>query len=395
MSIRVCHVSTVHPASDVRVFHRECCSLARAGYDVHLVIGALRSSVQSGVHIHAIRRVRRRFWRMLVMPWVALRSALKTNARIYHLHDPELMPVGFVLRWILSKRVVYDIHEAVPRQIMSKEWLPRWARRTVAGTYRSLERLLTPGLAIVLANEGSVGDYAASAYLVQNYPLLNPRYVDLGNKHTKKPVPPMLVYLGGVSRQRGGDVYLRLARRLMQRQHDFRMLIIGPHSEEYGRSLRSTIESWDLGDRVTLTGRMDYDQAMEVVSRATIGLCLLLPVPNYMSCLATKILEYMMLGTPVLASSFDCWRRYVEGERVGLMADPCDIDDVVATCERLLARKDELLAMGRRGAAAVRERYNWASELDNLKRCYDDLLRGERRSERRATPKPADQTNEG
>ena len=34
---RVCHLTSVHSSDDTRVFHKECVSLARAGYDVTLV----------------------------------------------------------------------------------------------------------------------------------------------------------------------------------------------------------------------------------------------------------------------------------------------------------------------------------------------------------------------
>ena len=71
-----------------------------------MVIPAEQSSIKQEVHIHAIPRVTNHLVRMLVMPCVALGAALKTRAAIYHLHDPELIPMGFVLRWLLFKRVV-------------------------------------------------------------------------------------------------------------------------------------------------------------------------------------------------------------------------------------------------------------------------------------------------
>lgn len=372
---RVCHISTVHPLTDVRVFHRECCSLAKAGYDVHLVIPAEEPATRHGVHIHPLPKVRRRFLRMLFAPWLAMVIALRTKAAIYHYHDPELLPSAFVLRWLFRKKVVFDIHESVARQIMSKPYLPKCARTTVSHCYRLLERVLTVGQSLIIANTNSARDYPSNAFLVQNYPLLDQGLIAMARPMHMRSRIPLLVYVGGVARIRGGLVYVELAGKLAERGRDFRMQIVGPYGDKFGQELLSRISELRLQDKVVLTGRLDWPEAMKIVSRATIGMCLLLPVPNYVTCLATKIVEYMMLGTPVLASDFDCWRDLVEGEKVGAMADPAEIEQVADVCEQMLDNPGDLQAMGQRGMAAVRRRYNWEGEFQELIRCYDDLLK--------------------
>jgi glycosyltransferase involved in cell wall biosynthesis len=152
------------------------------------------------------------------------------------------------------------------------------------------------------------------------------------------------------------------------------MQLIGPYTAALDRALQEKIEQWHLSDKVIVTGRMDWVQAMHIVSKSSLGLCLLMPVPNYTTCLATKILEYMMVGTPVLASRFECWRPYVEGEQVGMMADPQDLDEVTAQCKRILDDHDQWHRMSRKGRAAVREKYNWDQEFQQLLRCYASLL---------------------
>lgn len=372
---RICHISTVHSSSDVRILYRECCFLVKAGYEVHLVIPCEQSCAKDGIHLHSIRRVKHRLLRMLFMPWVAMRKALQTRSSLYHYHDPELLFMGFVLRWVFGKKVIFDIHESVPRQIMSKPYLPWFTRKPISLCYRFLERIFIAGQALVVANKNSVSDYSSNTYLVQNYPLLNEELIAIANDEKQRYKVPLLVYVGGVNKIRGAMVYVELAKRLLEHGYDFRMTLIGQYSKEFGRELKSKIEKSHLQNKVVLAGHMDWLKAMKTVSQATIGMCLLLPEPNYSTCLATKIIEYMMLGTPVLASNFDVWQPYVEGERTGLMVDPNNIDQVVKVCERMLSDPDELAAMGKRGMEVVRTKYNWDTEFKVLLQCYDDLLK--------------------
>lgn len=345
----------------------------RAGYEVHLVISAPRSEVKEGVHIHPIPKPRCRVMRMLFGPWIALHAALKTKANLYHYHDPELIGMGFVLRRLLGKKVVFDIHECVHRQLLSKHYLPRWAGWLIGWVYRGLERVLTLGQTKVVANAHQVQDYR-DGILVQNYPLLETRVIPKERCFGENGVPA-LVYLGNVSAIRGAFTYIELADQLQQRGYPFTMTLIGEHPQAFGEELQALIQARGLAECVTVTGRLDWYAAMQIVSRATIGLCLLEPVPNYTSCLATKILEYMMVGTPVLASNFDVWRPFVEGEGVGFMVDPTHLDEVVTTCERLLSDTTTLGDMSRRAQRVVAEKYNWKREFMKLLACYEKLLR--------------------
>lgn len=47
---KVCHMTNVHGVEDVRIFQKECVSLAKAGYEVYLVERG-ESYEKNGVHI--------------------------------------------------------------------------------------------------------------------------------------------------------------------------------------------------------------------------------------------------------------------------------------------------------------------------------------------------------
>ena len=161
--IKVCHISTVHTAFDGRIFHKECVSLAEAGYSVSLVVTHEKDEVVNGVNIVALNPSKGRLYRFFIKSWLAFFKALRTKSKVYHIHDPELMIIGLMFR-LLGNKVVFDSHENVSHQIETKEWLgSKFIRSIVKGVYIVLERFfilffhrvisVTPEIVSHLANE--------------------------------------------------------------------------------------------------------------------------------------------------------------------------------------------------------------------------------------------------
>ena len=124
--MRICHLTSVHRYNDIRIFIKKSCSEALAGHEVHLIAPGAPDLEQKGVRLHSVpRNSENRLERMTKMVWAIYHLALTIKGDLYIFHDPELIPIGLLLR-ARGNRVVYDIHEDMPRSILSKEYLG-WA----------------------------------------------------------------------------------------------------------------------------------------------------------------------------------------------------------------------------------------------------------------------------
>lgn len=58
--MRVCHITTVHPRYDIRIFWRQCVTLAQAGHEVTLLVNdEFGDEINNGVRILSLRHPRR------------------------------------------------------------------------------------------------------------------------------------------------------------------------------------------------------------------------------------------------------------------------------------------------------------------------------------------------
>lgn len=168
---------------------------------------------------------------------------------------------------------------------------------------------------------------------------------------------------------------IELVGELVRRGVDLELRIVGPIWQAHlERRMRQAIGRADLSDRVTLIGPLPYQQANEQLAVADVGLCLLRPTPNYVNSLATKVLEYMRAGLPVVASDFERWREYVAETGAGVQTDATCVAKIADCVQGLLNDPPRMREMSRRGMAAVQSRYCWEREQQKLLAFYRRLL---------------------
>jgi len=366
--MKICVLTSVHPVFDTRIFHKECRTLEGAGHEVVLVAQHDGDAVVESIAIRGLRQVQSRADRFLGTIKAVARRAFAERADVYHFHDPELISVGSLLK-LRGKRVVYDVHEDVPQQILGKPWIPALLRRPVgagawlaeAGAARMFDRLVaaTPRIASRFPSKRTV--------LVQNYPILGELHDASSAPFAERPMH--LAYVGVLSPERGGGE-LGDAMALLPDRFDARLQLAGTI---WPSTLEDRLRAAPGWGRIDFLGWQNREQVAALLGRVRCGVVTFLDRPNHVAAQPNKLFEYMSAGLPVIASDFPLWREIVDGAGCGLLVDPADPRAVAAAITRLLDTPDEAEAMGRRGREAVEKTYNWGTEAAKLVKMYEDL----------------------
>ncbi|MFZ5516357.1 MAG: glycosyltransferase family 4 protein [Candidatus Zhuqueibacterota bacterium] len=370
-TIKLCHITTVHPVRDVRIFFKECVSAARFGYDTHLIVRHDRDETADGVKILALPLAPAKGLRRPVNMFRALKRALAVKADIYQFHDPELLIIGMLLKVLTRAKIIYDVHEDIRKQTLGKSWIAPWLRRPVAFGLHALESLGEQFFdAIIVAEDSYIPNFCRAPVVIYNYPILKEYPHRQGASHGAN-----LIYVGAITRMRGAFEMIAAVELLARRFPDVKLYLIGqffPASLE--REVKERIARAGLEKNIVITGRMNYTDMFGYLQNADIGLAVLHPDGNYIHSLPTKMFEYMMLGKPVVVSHFPLWEGIVREAGCGVVVDPLAPEDIAEKVAVLITDEKRRNEMGENGRKAVFEKFNWSSEEEKLIACYRKLI---------------------
>lgn len=368
--MRVCHITSVHPPFDVRIFHKECRSLARAGYDVTLIAPAdFKERVVEGVRVLGVsrptsRRQRLRVWREL------LATVRHVRPDLVHFHDPDLLLIAPFLK---CTKLIYDCHERNAVAMLNKPWIPKPLRRFAYLLVSFLEPALARRTtAVVLVDDSQVETFekiGKPLVMVRNFPIVDEKPINQQERHSKA-----VVHVGAHARSRGCGVMVEAFRLVTRQIPDAKLWLVGPFNHPpYEKEIRELITRLGLQDTVQLVGQVSHPEALKWVSRAAVGLIAYQAVSQYQNCLPTKVLEYMTAGIPVVATDVPANRNIIENADCGLLVAPDDPKQYAEAIIDLLSTQNKAKRLGDHGRRAVLTKYNWRLEEEKLLSMYANI----------------------
>lgn len=351
---------------------RESQSLAEAGYEVRALMRCEERCCVDGVQFIPAPAYRNRLQRFLRIPQVLL-AALREKADIYHLHNPDMIPVALALK-LLGKTVIYDTHEDYSQRLQLRGWLPQPLRWPMGHFLSFAERGLSYWVdATLVTQERQLPRFSARCRLLRNAPVLSEalmaRVRTQAASLAREARPYRLIYAGGLSRARGLFTVLEALQNLNDRGVATRLWLLGPELEPcLEQAMRHP--AWT---HVDYLGLQSHETVLAHMMRADVGLAVLADEGDHAAARPTKLFEYMACGLPFVASDFPLWREFVS-DRGGLWVradDSAGLLEVLCALLRDDVWRQELAAQGGEFVAG----FNWGGEQQSLLSLYENLSR--------------------
>jgi glycosyltransferase involved in cell wall biosynthesis len=189
------------------------------------------------------------------------------------------------------------------------------------------------------------------------------RFPEVGEKK-------IILFLGRLNFKKGLELLAKAFAQVAREREDVHLVLAGPADPGYGEKVKKWLADEGLLARATFTGMLLGEEKLAALRDAT-----LFVLPSYSENFGLAVVEAMACGLPVIISDqVNIWREVQEGGagRVG----PCQAAWFAGAMAELLAQEDRRRRLGERGAALVRERFQWSHLARRLEEVYAAVLAG-------------------
>jgi glycosyltransferase involved in cell wall biosynthesis len=337
------------------------------GHEVTLICNKGKSEVIKGVNIISLEiPYEGLLGRIKNIPKEIFKKAIEVDADVYHFHDPDFLYHGLELVK-RGKKVVYDAHEDVPRQLLSKPYGNKIVLNILSRVFEPFEDYVVKRLTgIVTADEKVFHRFKRvnpNTILLNNYPILD--QFDKPKPYSEK--KNEVFYVGDIAKIRGVIEMVKA----MEYVTDFTLVLAGLFESASLEQEARALPQWE---KVRYEGYIDSEKRTELLERAQVGLVVLHPVKKYEDALPTKLFEYMAAGVAVVCTNLKLWADIVTDSNCGLLVNPLDPKEIGLAINELIRNPQHAEELGLNGYNSAVKQYSWSTEEPKLKAFYKSMF---------------------
>ena len=369
--MKIVHLTSVHQRFDTRIYYKMCKSLNQLGEVYLLCADGNGNENKDNINIIDVGQINHRLLRTWFSVNKIYKKSVELNADIYHLHDPELIRIGLKLIK-KGKKVIFDSHELVGDQILSKHYIPKFIRHIISRVYNFYEQNNLPRFSGLIAATPYIRDHLKkindNTIDICNYPILNNEIIQNSNEVKSLNDIHSICYVGGITKVRG---IKELVQALELTRNKVVLHLAGDFTPSSFEHELKALSGWR---HVNYLGYLTRNQVLKVYSESLIGIVTLHPTPAYIHSLPVKMFEYMSYKLPVIASNFKLFCDIFDDAKCGLNVDPYNPKEIAKAIDYLIDNPTERYEMGKRGYQAVIDKFNWNVEEQKLFSFYQKIL---------------------
>jgi glycosyltransferase involved in cell wall biosynthesis len=183
-------------------------------------------------------------------------------------------------------------------------------------------------------------------------------------RYFRQPRTHLIGAAGRLSPEKGFDVLVRAAERVLREQPSTGFVLFGEGPER--ASLQKQINAAGLGQSFVLAGfRADLDRFLPHFD--------LLVLPSYTEGMPNVVLEAFAAGVPVVATAVGGTPEIIEDGISGYLVPSGDDKTMAEHIGQALANADDLPDMGRKGRLYVQEKFGFATQAELYRDLFEQL----------------------
>lgn len=374
----ICHITTSHNSTDIRIFQRECCGLANNGFKITLIARHPCDETINGVNILSLPH-KGRIYRKTLLPKIALQKAIPLNADIYHFHDPELLPFMYNLSKNTSYPVIWDVHELY------------------SGTLKEFTLKTIPVSGTLVAKSFDyyefkwckhfAGIIGVTEPLTARYSLVGCPRITIKNVIDLDHVPPIslkkntgifsIIASGTANESRCIKELIEAFAIITEYKPNCILQLVAKFDSHTDKNnIKRLIAKKGLAGRVKIKPLVPWEQLMSrEIPYADLGVVLYASTPNNLVGLPNRLFEYWACKLPVVATNTPLLKEILSENNAGLLVNSLSPNEIAGAIRYYIDNPDKAKKDGEKGYQSVIEKYSWKYELKKLCQFYEDILK--------------------